>query len=244
MDIMFAGRPNVQFGFMRGEFGDEKGNGNFELAYALTIHKAQGSDFNTVIVIIPRHTRVNSRELLYTALTRSRDDLVLLVEGSDLSAVLDLSDIKASDTISRNTNLFCTSVRGQAEQHWARHLIHRAADGTPVRSKSELKIMDDCLAAGLQPSYEQPLESISGDGTFKLPDFTFVTDAGDAIIWEHLGMLDVDIYAREWERKRQWYKQNGFREEETLFTTSERGGLQSSDVAATIRKIRAAIESC
>lgn len=243
MDIMFAGRPSVQFGFMRGEFGDEKGNGSFELAYALTIHKAQGSDFNTVIVIIPKHTRVNSRELLYTALTRSREDLVLLIEGSDISAVLGLADIGESDTIGRNTNLFRTSVRGQGEQHWARHLIHRAADGTPVRSKSELKIMDDCLAAGLQPSYEQRLESISGDGTFKRPDFTFVTDAGDAVIWEHLGMLDVEIYARDWERKRQWYKQNGFREEETLFTTSEIGGLQSSDVAATIRKVRAAIES-
>ena len=244
MDVKFAGRPGMQFGFLRREFGDEKGNGNFELAYALTIHKAQGSDFNTVIVILPRHTRVNSRELLYTALTRSRNDLVLLVEGSDLSAVLDLADITASDTIRRNSNLFRTSVRGEGEQRWARHLIHRAADGTPVRSKSELKIMDDCLAAGLLPSYEQRLESTSGDGTFKLPDFMFATDAGDAVIWEHLGMLDVEIYARDWERKRRWYIQNGFREEESLFTTSEVGGLQSTDVAATIKKVRAAIESC
>ena len=243
MDIMFAGRAGAQFGFHRGDFGDENGNGNFDLAYALTIHKAQGSDFDTVIVVLPRQTRVNSRELLYTALTRSRQDLVLLVEGSDLSAVLDLARVTASDTIKRNSNLFRASVRGTDEQNWARHLIHRAADGTPVRSKSELKIMDDCLNAGLRPRYEQRLESALGDRTFKLPDFTFVTDADDAVIWEHLGMLDRTIYARDWEQKRQWYQRNGFREEETLFITSEVGGLQSSDVTTTIEKVRAAIAS-
>jgi hypothetical protein len=179
---------------------------------------------------------------LYTALTRSRERLVLLVEGNDLSAVLDLAKVTASDTIRRNSNLFRTSVRGGDDRPWAQHLIHRAADGTPVRSKSELKILDDCLAAGLRPRYEQRLESVTGDGSFKLPDFTFVTDAGDAIVWEHLGMLDLTVYANGWERKRQWYLSNGFREGETLFTTSEVGGLQSSDVAATIQKVRQAIE--
>lgn len=243
MDIMFAGHSGVQFGFFRDEFGNEGGDGKFELAYAITIHKAQGSDFDTVIAILPRHTRIHSRELLYTALTRSRGDLVLLVEGNDLSALLDLAHITASDTIKRNSNLFRTSVRGQDGRQWAHHLIHRAADGTPVRSKSELKIMDDCLAAGLNPRYEQRRYSASGDGTFKLPDFTFVTDAGDAVIWEHLGMLDVEIYARDWNRKRQWYEQNGFTEDETLFVTSEIGGFQSTDVAETIKKVRAAVES-
>ena len=102
--------------------------------------------------------------------------------------------------------------------------------------------MDDCLAAGLRPRYEQRLESASGDGSFKLPDFTFVTDAGDAVIWEHLGMLDLTVYANDWERKRQWYAANSFTEGQTLFTTSEVGGLQSSAVSATIEKVRRAIE--
>lgn len=167
---------------------------------------------------------------------------MLLVEGSDLSSVLDLAKVTASDTIQRNSNLFRTSVRGGDDRPWAQHLIHRAADGTPVRSKSELKIMDDCLAAGLRPRYEQRLESVSGDGTFKLPDFTFVTDAGDAVVWEHLGMLDLSLYANDWERKRQWYAANGLTEGQTLFTTSEVGGLQSSAVGATIEKVRKAIE--
>jgi hypothetical protein len=166
---------------------------------------------------------------------------VLLVEGGDLSLVLDHAKVIFSDTIRRNSNLFRTSVRGGADQPWAQHLIHRTADGTPVRSKSELKIMDDCLAAGLSPRYEQRLESRTGDGSFKLPDFTFVTDSGDAVVWEHLGMLDLTVYAEGWERKRQWYAANGYLEDETLFTTSEVGGLQSSAVAATIEKVRHAL---
>ena len=242
MDVMFAGCPGAHFGFLRRDFGGaETGGGMFDLAYALTIHKAQGSDFDTVIVVVPQHTRINSRELLYTALTRSRQRLILLVEGSDLANVLDLAKVTASDTIKRNSNLFRTSVRGGDDRPWAQHLIHRTSDGTAVRSKSELKIMDDCLAAGLSPRYEQRLESITGDGSFKLPDFTFETDAGDAVIWEHLGMLDLTIYSRDWERKRQWYLAQGYVEGKTLFTTSEVGGLQSKDVADTIESLRRAI---
>lgn len=242
MDIMFAGRRGPQFGFFRREFGTEGGAGMFELAYALTIHKAQGSDFDLVVVVLPRHTQINSRELLYTALTRSRHRLVLLVEGNDLAPALDLATVEASDTLRRNTNMFRTSVRGGTDRPWAQHLIHRAADGTPVQSKSELKIMDDCLRAGLRPKYEQRLYSSSGDGTWKLPDFSFETDAGERVIWEHLGMLDVTVYAQNWNRKKQWYTANGYVEGVNLFTTTEVGGLRSEDISSTVEKVRAAVE--
>lgn len=44
-----------------------------ETAYAMTIHKSQGSEFDEVVVILPDHqSAVLSRELLYTALTRAR----------------------------------------------------------------------------------------------------------------------------------------------------------------------------
>ncbi len=242
MDVQFAGRPGVQFGFLRRDFGGEDRGTMFDLAYALTIHKAQGSDFKTVIVVLPRHSRVNSRELLYTALTRSRNQLVLLVEGDDLAPVLGLGDVAQSDTIRRNSNLFRTSVRGSDDQPWAQHLIHRASDGTPVRSKSELLIMNSCLSAGLRPRYEQKLDSVSADGSYKLPDFTFVTDSGETVVWEHLGMLDLDVYASDWQRKLRWYREQGYVEDETLFTTSEVGGLDSTLVDATIEKVRTAIE--
>ena len=53
-----------------------------ESLYAMTIHKAQGSQFGTVIVCLPEPTsRVLTRELLYTAVTRAEQRLTVV--GSD-----------------------------------------------------------------------------------------------------------------------------------------------------------------
>lgn len=56
---------------------------NLKLGYALTVHKAQGSTMNTVIVYIPQHTNIimMQRELLYTALTRASDRLIFVSDG-------------------------------------------------------------------------------------------------------------------------------------------------------------------
>ena len=44
-----------------------------ETAYALTVHKSQGSEFDHTALVLPDHmTPVLTRELLYTAITRSR----------------------------------------------------------------------------------------------------------------------------------------------------------------------------
>lgn len=49
-----------------------------ESAFALTVHKAQGSEFDEVLFALPqRGARVLSRELLYTGLTRARSALTL-----------------------------------------------------------------------------------------------------------------------------------------------------------------------
>ena len=45
----------------------------FEAAFALTVHKSQGSEFDRVLLILPDHlSEVLTRELLYTAVTRAR----------------------------------------------------------------------------------------------------------------------------------------------------------------------------
>ena len=45
-------------------------------AYAMTVHKSQGSEFNCVIMVLPeRASHVLSRALLYTAITRATDRL-------------------------------------------------------------------------------------------------------------------------------------------------------------------------
>ena len=48
-----------------------------ETAFAMTVHKSQGSEFDAVLLLLPsQHNRVTSRELLYTGLTRARKKAV------------------------------------------------------------------------------------------------------------------------------------------------------------------------
>jgi exodeoxyribonuclease V alpha subunit len=50
-----------------------------ETVYAMTIHKSQGSQFATAAVLLPDPTsRILTRELLYTAVTRARERLILV----------------------------------------------------------------------------------------------------------------------------------------------------------------------
>ena len=45
----------------------------FETAYAMTVHKSQGSEFDKVVLVLPSQASpILSRELLYTAITRAR----------------------------------------------------------------------------------------------------------------------------------------------------------------------------
>src|SRR3546814_4430251 len=47
-------------------------------AFAMTVHKAQGSEFDEVWLLLPAHdSRVLSRELVYTGITRARRELML-----------------------------------------------------------------------------------------------------------------------------------------------------------------------
>jgi exodeoxyribonuclease V alpha subunit len=51
------------------------------LAYAVTVHKAQGSEFPVVVIpLVTAHYMMLQRNLLYTAITRARD-LCVLVGG-------------------------------------------------------------------------------------------------------------------------------------------------------------------
>jgi exodeoxyribonuclease V alpha subunit len=60
-----------------------------ESAFAMTVHKAQGSEFDEVWLQLPRHdSRVLSRELVYTALTRARTRLHVAGSAEVLRAAL------------------------------------------------------------------------------------------------------------------------------------------------------------
>jgi exodeoxyribonuclease V alpha subunit len=60
-----------------------------ETAYALTVHKSQGSEFDRVLLVLPdRETPVLSRELLYTGLTRARQSVELWFDEPAFRAAL------------------------------------------------------------------------------------------------------------------------------------------------------------
>ncbi|MBX7136064.1 MAG: ATP-dependent RecD-like DNA helicase, partial [Fimbriimonadaceae bacterium] len=133
MNVAFTGRPDVRFSFGGRDFAG--GEGPLELAYALTVHKSQGSEFGVVFGIIPKASRFLSRELLYTALTRSRQKLVLFIEGNDPSVLYELSKPSNSETARRNTHLFAPGVRRDDDDfRYAAHLVHRTTRGIMVQS--------------------------------------------------------------------------------------------------------------
>ncbi len=60
-----------------------------ESAFALTVHKSQGSEFDDVLLVLPeKSVRVASRELLYTGITRARRSLTLWANESVLSEAI------------------------------------------------------------------------------------------------------------------------------------------------------------
>jgi exodeoxyribonuclease V alpha subunit len=76
------------------------------LAYATTIHKAQGSEFPAVVIpVVPQHARVLRRSLLYTAVTRA-SRLAILV-----GCRATLSDAVARDESCRRWSRLDTWLR-------------------------------------------------------------------------------------------------------------------------------------
>lgn len=62
-------------------FSEEKQR-DLQLAYALTIHKSQGSEFPCVIVVIHKsHSFMHHRNLFYTGVTRARKHAIVLGDG-------------------------------------------------------------------------------------------------------------------------------------------------------------------
>ncbi|MGC8603864.1 MAG: AAA family ATPase [Desulfomonilaceae bacterium] len=228
LDVVYSTQPEVSYRYSRSDVDD-----NLELAYALTVHKAQGSDFDFVFMIIPREASTLSKELLYTGLTRFRQKMVLLIER-DTEVFEQCRSPQASATLLRNTNLFVTAVRPEIEgRYYASHLIHRTAKAVLVRSKSEVIVADTLTRLGISYDYEKKLLNKDGDPKdFRLPDFT-VSYQGDIFYWEHLGLISVPSYREQWERKQDWYERNGYADQ--LITSQD--GPDGSIDATTIEQI-------
>ncbi|HIG65039.1 MAG TPA: recombinase RecD [Methyloprofundus sp.] len=70
-----------------------------DLAYAITIHKSQGSEFKTVIIpILTQHFKMLYRNLIYTGLTRAKDLAVFVGTRRALSMAIMQQDVSQRQT--------------------------------------------------------------------------------------------------------------------------------------------------
>jgi ATP-dependent exoDNAse (exonuclease V) alpha subunit len=179
---------------------------NLELAYAISVHKAQGSDFDYVYLILPKKKmRLLTPELLYTGLTRAKKHLTLFIEG-DISPLLSLLRPEKSQLLRINSSLFAFEPLPQEilnlDLWYEEGKYYATLAEYLVRSKSEVIIANILYDRGIDFAYEKPL--FAPDGTFYLPDFT-ITFQGEQYYLEHLGMLDLDSYKKHWNVKEAWY---------------------------------------
>lgn len=242
LQVRFAGRPRQGLRYCYGkELGhdsegryipDQKVADNLELAYVISVHKSQGSEFDYVYVVIPkRDSHLLSMELLYTALTRAQKKVTIFVQ-QDIGTLADLSRVEKSAVRKINSSVF--EFKPLPEEllypgfKWYES-GKRISTLSPyfVRSKSEAIIANMLSDRDIPFKYEEPL--YASDGTSYLPDFT-VTFRGETYYWEHMGMLDLPTYRAHWEKKQAWYNEHF---PGKLLVTYESNNL-SKDVASLI----------
>lgn len=86
---------------------------DMDLAYGMTIHKSQGSEFTNVIVVMPMEPRsMLVKNLFYTAITRAKKKVYIINEGSAMETA-----IKTDRSSKRNTTLL-------AQLHEALKKVH------------------------------------------------------------------------------------------------------------------------
>ena len=89
---------------MRVEYTKEEAQ-DLTLAYCCTVHKSQGAEYKMVIMVVSNfHTAMLQRNLIYTGITRARQQVMLIgnIQGED-SAVT--KAIKNTKSATRYTNL-------------------------------------------------------------------------------------------------------------------------------------------
>jgi hypothetical protein len=250
LEVEMNSQSGVVYKYRKSEMDGEGSAVPLELAYALTVHKCQGSEFGITFLVIPNFGRSLTRELLYTALTRQQERVVILHQGR-LADLHRYSLDSASEIKRRMTNLFALSEpveikTGSKRIYLDKQLIYRTERGELVQSKSEWIIADKLTAARIGYLYEQPLML---DGVERWPDFTIRDDnRGITWYWEHLGRMDLEQYRERWARKLKGYENAGIVPLErykphvnagVLLTTVEDGsrGDLSDQVYKTIQTI-------
>lgn len=244
LEVEFSSQPGLSYGFGVSDFSRE-GDSRLELAYAITVHKAQGSEFGLTFLVFPAKAML-SRELLYTALTRQRSKVVILHQG-DVGELRLHAGPGRSETAQRLTNLFSPPILVEVGgQFLEKNLIHRTRRGEAVRSKSEVIIADLLYTKGFT-EYLYEARLVGKDGSVRYPDFT-IDDAetGRKVYWEHLGLMHDPEYRARWEKKLAWYRDQdilphgeGGGSGGTLVITrdDEQGGIDSGRLEQLVEEV-------
>ncbi|ERJ46057.1 helicase [Corynebacterium pseudodiphtheriticum 090104] len=78
----------------------------FQIAYAVSIHKAQGLEFDSIKVVITEENERNiSHDIFYTAITRARNDLEIYWTPESQNRILSRLEVREN---TKDQNLLCT----------------------------------------------------------------------------------------------------------------------------------------
>ncbi len=205
-DYVNDGRIRDEINSKQGDSGDLK----FDLGYAITVHKSQGSGFDHVLFIISDIKQFVSRELLYTGLTRTKTKLHLLIK-SDLSGGLPdmLNRVFGNSSITDKKTLMFGFKNSPFRSY---HLRTKDGRVLEVRSKIEWMIAKMLDESNIDFEYE-PMD-LYEQSKIK-PDFKI----NGKFYVEHLGLLRDKKYSKRWDQKLTEYKNLGL--VDRLITTSE-----------------------
>jgi len=248
VEITFSTQPGYSYVFYANQL-KEDGKYLFELAYAITVHKSQGSGFKKLFFVLPASSPILCRELLYTALTRQEEKIIILHQG-DFREFVRYASTEASATARRFTDLFHLPDIKKINTKWydAKY-VNISERGEPMISKNEVIIANSLnkYKKRISYAYEAKL-TIENSGRSIKPDFTIDNlETHRRFYWEHLGMMSKDDYREKWEMKLAGYLADGFvlhtdatsADDKVLIITEEnpRGGIDSSAIDRLVREV-------
>jgi exodeoxyribonuclease V alpha subunit len=203
----------------------------FELAYTITVHKSQGSGFNHLFIVVPRRYGLLSKELIYTALTRTKQTITLFLQSNedDHKTVLEVGS-ERSFSASRRTSLMLDKPY--------RYYNLEPEPGVYVESRIELLIYhllmkkrDQLGQENFKFAYEEK-PVIDGKEISIKTDFTIYVN-NKVWYWEHLGLLGQRKYTWIWQNvKKPTYSAAGIFNQ--IITTEESSGVIPNKIESLI----------
>ncbi len=248
IEIAFSTQPGYSYVFFPKQL-KEDGRYSFDLAYAITVHKSQGSGFKKLFFVLPASSPILCRELLYTALTRQEDKMIILHQG-DFREFIGFASTEASAIARRFTDLFHLPNVKQINTKWYdSRYVNISERGEPMISKNEVIIANllNKYKDRITYAYEAKL-TIENSGRSIKPDFT-IDNLGThkRFYWEHLGMMSKTNYREKWGKKLEGYLKDGFvlhtdagpDDDKVLIITEEnlRGGIDSASIDRLITRV-------